>query len=102
MADSQFKLDAISSIFRDKARTNVSIVPQAQQPYNVLGDFKDEASPYNYNNLISSSAFEQVYIKEVSVSKIGGVSYSQISNLNPNVFSALVDFELEQPRNPRL
>ena len=102
MADSQFKLDAIASIFRDKARTNVSIIPQAQQPYNVLGDFKDQADPYNYNDLIGAGGFEQVYIKEVTVSKIGGISYSQLSNLNPNVFSALIDFELEQPRNPRL
>ena len=102
MADSQFKLDAISSIFRDVARTNMSIIPQANQPYNILGDFKDHTSPYNYDNLVSAGAFDQVYIKEVSISKIGGISYSQIANLNPNVFSALIDFELEHPRNPRI
>jgi hypothetical protein len=102
LADSQFKLDAISSIFRDMAKTTMSIIPQDKQPYNILGDFKDEADIYNYNDLVASSPFEQVYIREVTVSKIGGVSYSQLSNLNPNVFSALIDFELEQPRNPRL
>ena len=41
-----------------------------------------------------------IFIKEVSVSKVGGVSYAGIKNLNPNVYMALIDFDLEKARNP--
>lgn len=100
LADSQFKLDAVSSIFRDQVNTNIPIIPQDRQPFNALGDFKDQVNTYDYEDL-STVGLNEVYIKEVSVSKIGGLSFSQMTNMNPNVFSALIDFEIEQIREPR-
>ena len=84
LADSQFNLDAISSLFRDE-----SVV------YKCLS-----GSPIQ--NLVSGKigTDNDIFIKEVSVSKVGGVSYAGIKNLNPNVYMALIDFDLEKARNP--
>lgn len=102
LADSQFNLDAISSLFRDEARNYMPLISESEQPFNSLGDFKSAPTCYNYDALVSGKIGTEndMFIKEVSVSKVGGVSYAGVHNLNPNVYMALIDFELEKSRNP--
>tara|TARA_R100000808_G_C2152931_1_gene162727 strand:+ start:3980 stop:4843 length:864 start_codon:yes stop_codon:yes gene_type:complete len=101
LSDSQFKLDAVASIFRDRGKTIIPIIPESNMPFNSLGDFAGNIQ-YNYNTLTANTPPESgVFVENVFVSKIGGLSYSQKTNLNPEVFSMIVDFELQDFRYPR-
>ena len=100
LSDDQYKLDAVSSIFRDRVRTFVPIIPEANMPFNTLGDFTNN-QPYNYTNLTSAHSQTGIFIDKVYSSKIGGISYSQKTNVNPDVFSMIIDFELSDVRDPR-
>jgi hypothetical protein len=101
LADSQYDLDAVSSIFRDTNKTFIPLIEEGNMPYNSLGDFKNGAA-YNFDVLTSGlPETGRIFIDNVFVSKIGGLSFSQKTNLNPNVFSLIIDFELEHFRNPR-
>ena len=99
LSDSQFKLDAIASIFRDRAKTPVHLIPELEMPFNSLGDYVNVTSPYNYSNLIQGKSF--IFLENVFISKISGLSFAQKSNQNPEVFSMIVDFELNTLRYPR-
>ena len=102
LSDSQFSLDAVSSIFRDTERTFVSILEESEMPFNNLGDFKSGIA-YNYTGLTAGkSEADRAFIEEVFVRKIGGLTFSQKTNLNPEVFSMIIDFELGMFRYPRI
>jgi len=100
MADSQFALDATASIFRDENHNYVPVLEENEMPFNHLGDFSN-LEDYNYTGVTAGKigTDNDVYIKNVYISKIGGVSYAGIDNLNPNAYTALVDFELEKIRS---
>lgn len=98
LSDSAFNLDAVINILRDRARDYVPIIEQSELPFNAVGG---SVSGYNYENLINGkvSNGNAAYISDVHVSKdLGG---NLISNLNPSVYSAFVNYELEIIRNPR-
>ena len=97
MSDSQFTLDATASIFRDENHNYVGVLEENEMPFNHLGDFSN-GTDYNYTG-ITADKVGDVYIKNVYISKIGGVSYAGIDNLNPNAYTALIDFELEKIRD---
>ena len=101
LSDDQYKLDAVSSIFRDRVRTFVPLIPAADMPFNALGDFKDNQQ-YNYTGLADTTSKTGVFIDNVYTSKIGGVTYTQKTNVNPDVFSMVIDFELSDFRFPRV
>lgn len=101
LADSQYNLDAVSSVFRDTSKTFVPLVEEANMPYNSLGDLKN-GIVYNFDSLTSSLLESgRIFVDNVYVSKIGGLSFAQKTNLNPDVFSLIMDFELEHIRAPR-
>ena len=99
LADSNFSLDAVCSIFKDTVRENIKLIEESDYPFNALGGLKNGA-PYNYNNLISTIA-EEVYIDEVDVTKYDVGYMDGLTNANPEVHSAIIDFELNAPRHPR-
>ena len=99
LADSNFSLDAVCSIFKDTVRENIKLIEESDYPFNALGGLKNGAS-YNYNNLISTIA-EEVYIDEVNVTKYDVGYMDGLTNANPEVHSAIIDFELNAPRHPR-
>ena len=98
LADSQFKLDAVASIFRDKAKTIVPLIPEIAMPFDTLGDFSANVQ-YNYDALSANRGY--TFIENVYMSKVGGLSYASKANVNPDVFSMIVDFELQEIRYPR-
>ena len=100
LSDDQFKLDAVSSIFRDRTKTFVPLIPESDMPFNSLGDFTNNQQ-YNYTGLASSASTTGVFIDNVYATKIGGITYSQKTNVNPDVFSMILDFELTDIREPR-
>jgi hypothetical protein len=100
MADNLFSLDAVCAILRDTARKNIPLISQNNMPFDNYGIIKN--NNYNYNSLISNIYYPNlIYIKSVNVSKIIPFRY-EYANVNPEIFSAFVDFELSDIRYPHL
>lgn len=102
LADSQYLLDGICSIFRDKTRTFVTLLETTDMPFNSLGGFKN-AKQYNYTGIITGKVSENqyVFIEDVRVSKFSREINLKIDNLNPDIFNGVIDFEISKPRYPR-
>ena len=98
MADSAYKLDAACSILKDRARDHMPVLPAGVMPFNALGGLKGDC--FNYTELVETGASSNMYISNVFVSKIAP-NRQFYKNVNKDVFSAFVDFELEQPRYTR-
>ena len=96
LADSMFSLDAVCGILKDTVRKNMPIVEQSDLNLNALGAFT--GVNYDYTG---SATGAYCYIDRVTVSK-NITNRGDFENLNPNVFSAFVDFELHNHRMPRL
>ncbi len=105
LSDDQYKIDAVGSIFRDKVRTFIPLIPEANMPFNALGDYKNNVQ-FNYTGLTDQRSPDcvsttGVFIDNVYTSKIGGITYTQKANINPDVFSMIIDFEISDIRTPR-
>lgn len=99
-ADSQFQLDAVTSILRDSCRRYVPLLTVAEMPFNAFGGLK--SGTYNYNAVISGiSTVDSVYISNVRELSLTRNLYSEVKKLNPNVFLGLVDINLCKTRYPR-
>jgi hypothetical protein len=94
MADSMFNLDALCSILKDTAR---DYVPLINSPFNNFGGLN--SGYYNYDSLTQNIDFSTngFYISEVNVSKIS----ANLNAKNNQVFSAFIDFTLNNIRYPR-
>ena len=97
IADSQYTLDAVCSLFRDRNYDNVPLIDPTYNPFNVLGSFKSGVA-FNYNNITSGKDY--CMIDRVSVSKIAGVRDRE-NIINPGSYYGLIDFELVKFRQPR-
>lgn len=95
MADSMFNLDAVCGILRDTSHNFFKLVDNDSLKLNAMSAYT--GSPYNYNSVATGNA---VYISDVDISKVKQVTSQEFVNLNPLVFSAVVDFELQDVRNP--
>jgi hypothetical protein len=100
IADSQFKADAVCSIFKDTARRVIPVFDDHQYPFDALGGFKSGV-PFDYDNL-STNATKNVYINDVGISRFSLGYMENFANSNPDIFRALIDFELVTYRYPRL
>ena len=102
LSDSIFKLDALTSIFRDTVRTYVPLIYENEMPFNILGSTNNGS--FNYNNLTANKLQnnDYLYIDNVYVSKIDNRFINSYNKLNPNVFTAFIDFELSKNRYPRM
>ena len=97
LADNTFSLDAVCSILKDLRKTEFSIIDPSVLPYSNFGAIT--GSGYNYNTQVNNQT-EKSLIWDVSVSKIA-FSDNRIKLTNPQVCSAIVDFEVYSFRNPR-
>lgn len=98
LSDSQFKLDALCSIFKDQVRNTVAILPDEKYPFNAFGGLK--SGVYNYTGLVAGVQ-DHVYLNAVEVSRFSLGYMENLNNSNPDVFKAIIDFEVEGHRFPR-
>ena len=101
LSDSAFSLDAACAIMKETTRTHVPVISAENLPFNALG--VATAGSIDYDNQLKVGVIDAgsgMYIKDVTVSKIIA-NRGDFNNLNPDVFSAFVDFDLELPRNFR-
>tara|TARA_Y100000034_G_scaffold133111_1_gene197744 strand:- start:72 stop:938 length:867 start_codon:yes stop_codon:yes gene_type:complete len=102
VADSQFEVDAIGSIFRDERMTNIAIFEEADMPFNSLGGYRDNVQ-YNYTGISSTkNGSQQLFLEDVNVSRFDKVLENEVRKFNPNVYSTIIDFEINKIRFPRL
>lgn len=96
MSDSLFSLDAVCGILKDSAHSFFKTVDNNDLKMNAMSAYT--GSQYNYANVATG---DPVYIEDVNVVRIGrGADSKDYEDLNPDVFSAFVDFELQSVRNP--
>lgn len=94
MSDDMFKLDAICGILRDTSHNFFKMVNNADLKFNAMTAYT--GTPFNYSSVATGTP---IYIADVDVSKVRPVNSANFTNLNPQVFSAIVDFELQDIRN---
>ena len=97
LAENTFALDAACSILKDLRKTEFGIIDPTVLPYSNFGAIT--GSGYNYDTQVNNQT-DKSLIWDVSVSKIS-FSDSRIKLTNPQVCSAIVDFEVYSFRNPR-
>ena len=95
LADSLFNLDAVCCILKDTVRKPLRVIEQSDLNLNALGAYT--GVKYDYTGVATG---DYCYIDDVSVSK-NVANRGDFQNLNPNVFSAFVDFEIHSHRMPR-
>jgi len=101
LSDSAFSLDAACAIMKESTRKYVPVITSENLPFNALGVAKDGSIDYSGHMIPGIvDAGSGMYIGDVTVSKIIA-NRGDFNNLNPDVFSAFVDFDLELPRNFR-
>lgn len=97
VADSPYLLDGTCSILRDLSKTSFALLEPSDLPFNVSGDFK--SGSYNYSDVCSTKdGRDLIFINDVNAAKL---SANQNSEINPDVFVALVDFDVVASRFPR-
>ena len=101
LSDSAFSLDAACAIMKESTRKYVPVITSENLPFNALGVAKNGSIDYTAHMIPGIvDAGSGMYIGDVTVSKIIA-NRGDFNNLNPDVFSAFVDFDLELPRNFR-
>lgn len=95
MANSMFSLDAVCGILRDSAHDFFFLVKNSDLNMNAMSAYT--GSSYNYSGV---STGEAIYVADVGILRLKAISSADFVNLNPKVFSAFADFQLESIRNP--
>lgn len=102
LADNNFNLDAVFSIFRDSYHSYIPLIDPSESPYNSINSIKiidNNGGAYNYNSLsagkiLNNKAF---YVERVESSNILNID----NKLNPEIYPGIVDFTLSNIRYPR-
>lgn len=92
LADSDFSLDAVCSILKDCYMKRLPIVKSNSMPFNAVGAYT--GVNYNYEMLATGQG---PIIYRTHVTKVVPDRWF-FKNANPNIFSAMVDFELSDFR----
>lgn len=97
IADSQYMLDAVCSLFRDRNYDLVPLISESDNPFNIYGSFKNN-TPFNYTTLTQNKDY--AILDKISVSRIPSVKNKETA-LNPAIYLGVIDFELIKHRDPR-
>lgn len=97
VADSNYTLDGVLSIFRDSARSSFKIIDFENFPFGEFSHIKSH--PYKYVDLAGTSN-QYVHVDEVRSSKLTDRSRDKITGSSDYKIGFL-DFTLSKPRSPR-
>tara|TARA_Y100000004_G_C8938782_1_gene423225 strand:- start:967 stop:1839 length:873 start_codon:yes stop_codon:yes gene_type:complete len=104
LADSQFDVDAVCSIFRDQKYELVPLFEEGDMPFNFFGDFRS-GKHYDYRFFATGTTHNNnfVYLDDVRVTRFGSSmpDSSSMEDLNPEIYTSVIDFDLTKPRFPR-
>jgi hypothetical protein len=100
IADSQFEIDAIGSLFRDERHNYVSLFEGSEMPFNQFGYYRNDVQ-YNYTGVTNSKTeSSKFFLEDINISRFDRVLENEVRKFNPNVYSTLIDFEISKVRNP--
>lgn len=103
LASNSFSLDSLISILNDSARKMFPLLKGNELPFDFKGDFQIfeiNGRHFDYIELCKrKSQSDLILIKNVTISKLDEIDNAKI---NKKCVAALVDFELESIRKPRL
>tara|TARA_R100000315_G_C5231262_1_gene142278 strand:- start:929 stop:1795 length:867 start_codon:yes stop_codon:yes gene_type:complete len=100
IADSQFDIDAIGSLFRDQRQQNIALLEPSEMPFNQFGYYRNDQ--YNYTGIANGKGPDgRIFIEDIDISRFDRVLENEVRKFNPNVYSTLIDFELSKFRFPR-
>ncbi len=94
VAEDDFKLDGVLSLFRDLTESVFSLVNLSDDPFNELGSLKSPT--YTYPLLAEARKGRYVFIEKVTTAKLKG---SRINS--PQLKFGIIDFYLSEPRVPK-
>ena len=97
LAKENFVLDAVLSVFRDKARSCVPIIDFDDFPYGAF--FSLKSYPYQYSTL-AAAATENSFIQKVNASRVNNSSNRE--KQDKKFLIGFLDFDLSTLRFPRL
>lgn len=93
MADSLFNLDAVCGILMDSSHSYFRTINNNDLKLNAMSSYT--GSLFNYTGVATG---DPIYISDAHVLRIKTISSQDFVNLNPNVYSAFVDFEVQSIR----
>ena len=101
VADSQFEIDAIGSLFRDQVHSSIGLFTAAEMPFNQYGYYRNDVQ-FNYTGVVNGKGpADLMFLEDVNVSRFDRVLENEVRKFNPNVYSTLIDFEINKVRFPR-
>lgn len=98
ISDSQYKLDAVVSILKDRKDDVFYLFKQHEMPFDGYGTLTGE---FNYNNIVTNKN-DIVFIDSVECSKfnLNSLALSDLKRINSDVYAGIIDFELSKMREP--
>jgi hypothetical protein len=99
LSDNMYLMDGAISVLSDAVRKVFPVLSPSSLPYNYYGGFKSGVA-YQYAQLPAVAQNTNLaYIDRVTVSRLDEIRNKQI---NLKVVASMVDFEIGQPRYPRI
>lgn len=95
MSNSMFSLDAVCGILRDSSHDFFNLVNNNDLRLNAMSAYTGLS--YSYPVVATG---ESTYMSDVNITRVRPVSSPDFVNMNPEVYSAFVDFEIESVRSP--
>lgn len=102
LADSQYALDGVNSLVRDKTRCVIPLLTGVSEvPFNAFGGYS--AGTYNYNTTFTGryGTANSVFLTDVRVTRLIGTAMDNLRKINPKVFISIIDCDLSSYRHPR-
>lgn len=95
-SDTLFSNDAVNSIFLDRVRTCITILDEADFPFNAWGG---TISDYNYTGLIATkNPSDLAFIDDVRVSPVNN---TRIQTNNTEIYASIIDIDISKHRYAR-
>lgn len=103
LAESQFQVDGVTSLIRDKTRSIVPLLTGvSEMPFNAYGGFSGPI--YNYNTTFTGkfSTVNSAMLTDIRVTKLVSQGAQELRKINPKVFVSLIDMDLSSYRLARV
>jgi hypothetical protein len=98
LADSDFKMQAVKSIFRDQCEAYIPILSAENQPFNQYGGLKSGSFNYTGAGVGKIDIGSGIFVRNVYTADLNARRFVDFKDLNPEVFKGLAEFELEHVR----
>lgn len=98
LSDSEFKLQAVKSLFRDQCEAYIPILSLENQPFNQFGGLKSGSFNYTGASAGKIDIGSGLFVRKVYSSDLNARRFVDFKDLNPEVFKGLLQFEIEHVR----